>query len=291
MPSLKDIRNRIKSVKNVRTITKAMKMVAAAKLKKSEQTLNFKVQFADRAKTLVSRILQEDNIPQLDIFHAPQNPSGKKAILVLSGDKGLCGPFNTNVIKKTQKYIEEIGAENILVYTVGKKAASIFNLRGIKIEKHFEDIFGNLTIEKATEISDYFVSSFENSEFDSLEVIYNRYKPRGEEATPIRSILPLSPDEAENDKTSNSSVSLYLEPSAKDVLDSLIPFFITLQFFTLLIESETAEYLARMTAMDSAEKNATDLIGSLTLEYNQARQAAITKEILEIVSGAEALKD
>ncbi len=292
MSSLKDIKLRIKSVKDVKQITRAMKMVAASKLVKSEGKMLSTRSFVSRLEKINSFVVSHKDVyttKDLNIELLKGRPQVRKVgLLVLSGDRGLCGSFNSNVIKKACQKFEELGGtEKVTLLGIGKKANAFFRRKNFPLALDIAGIFGNLSFKESTSIMNQVISLFQSGAVDAVSVIYNRHKASsGGDGGPIgiKRLLPLEAPEI-------MDLTDYLyEPSPQEFLEKWTPYFLNIQLYSLLLESETAEFFARMVAMDSASNNATELIGNLTLEYNRARQAAITKELLDIVGGAEAIK-
>lgn len=282
MSRIKEIKNRIKSVKDVQQITKAMKMVAAARLRKIEAKFNFAKAFEGKVKNELSFIYNKNR--SVKPFLMKSNESFKKGFLILSGDKGLCGAFNMNVFKKAISAINETGVDNSTVLSVGKKGGLMLKRQNINLFLDVQGIFGKVCYKDAYDISQKIIELYQKNEFVELNIVLNRYKSKDE---PVQ-IIPILPFSIEENEFEDSDY--HYDSSEETLLNNLLLYYLSLKIYYYLIESESAEFLARMTAMDSASDNAADLIAKLSLEYNRARQASITKEILDIVGGAEALK-
>lgn len=286
MPSLKDIRTRIRSVKDVQQITKAMKMVAAAKLRKSEGKMLYCRQYIRKLETILFNLTK--SCPDYNSPFLKQGENGKVGLLVLTGDKGLCGPFNTAIVKSTQKIIDFHGTKGheMALFGIGKKGNYLLKRLGFSFVFQTEGIFGKVKFDDASRITQEITQRLLSGEISELRVNYTPFKSKMSEEQQEQgmSLLPLPIPDSED-----ATDEFLFEPEKEKILESLIPYYLTLKIFVLLLESETSEFMARMMAMDNAQNNSADLIKKLTLEFNRARQAAITKEILEITGGAEAL--
>jgi F-type H+-transporting ATPase subunit gamma len=283
MPSLKDIKIRIKSVKDVKQITRAMKMVAASKLLRSEGKMLYTRSFVSRLEKIAAfAISRNQDLNNLLWKGHPQ--VRKTGLLVLSGDRGLCGSFNANLIKKASQKFEELGgAEKVTLLGIGKKANVFFKRKQAPLSLDISGIFGKVTFQESKKILNPVIDLFQSGALQEIFVIHNRHKAG--EPIGFKRLLPLVTPAAPE-----ARADYIYEPTPQEMLETFIPYFLNFQFYSLLLESETAEFFARMVAMDSASNNATELIGDLTLEYNRARQAAITRELLDIVGGAEAIQ-
>jgi F-type H+-transporting ATPase subunit gamma len=294
--TLREIRRRISSVKNTQKITKAMKMVAAAKLRRSQEALLATRPYARKMNELLRHL-----VTKLDSSVHPllQPREVKKVLLVIvTGDRGMCGAFNGNIIKAATLHLENQYAENfkqsggIRVITVGKKSADAFSKKKYLIAAKHSGIFGNLNFGQARGMMQQIIDEYLKGEYDKVEVIYNEFKSVIQQRVVIEQLLPIPPEQLQKGTglKSLSQVEYIYEPSSKEIVEALLPKHLNFQVWRILLESSTAEEGARMTAMNNATENAKELIRDLTLSYNKARQASITKELLEIVSGAEALK-
>lgn len=283
MSKIKEIKSRIKSVRDVQQITRAMKMVAAARLRKIESRFNGMKSYLESQESLISFITARNAWARPKLMRSREIK--RSGILVFSADKGLCGAFNNNVIKKTLGEIRTRG-EKPLILGVGKKGNYILKREQFNLEMDITGIFGKIRFADALSISRELIRLYSEGEYDELCLVLNRFKPRGEPPVGVFPLLPLTLPEVETD-----APDYLYEPDTEAVIERLVPYYFSLRIYYFLLESEAAEFFARMTAMDAASDNATELISELTLEYNRARQAAITKEILDIVGGAEALKE
>jgi F-type H+-transporting ATPase subunit gamma len=288
MATLKSIRTRITSVTNTRKITKAMKMVAAARLKRSEDRTRAMRPYTRRLKEIISSLAartERDDFPLL----AEHDEVKHVLLVVLTSDKGLCGAFNANVSRAAEAFIRdnEDRYESIKVSVVGKKGKQFFTHRELPIARYYEDILTDLHQEKAELIGEDVVADYTRQSLDAVYVVYNEYKSAMQQEVVVEQILPIVPDDLSEATT---PVDYVYEPSREEVLHKILPLYVHVHMYRALLESVASEMGARMTAMESATNNATDLIGRLTLQYNKLRQAAITTELMEIISGAEALK-
>lgn len=285
MATLKEIKNRITAVKSTQKITKAMKMISATKLKKAQDRIIATRPYAFKMSELLSHLVAaSENV----INHLmTQREVKKRLVVIVSGDRGMCGSFNSNLLKYSANYLEELGRETPII-TVGKKGNDYFIKRKYNVIKSYIHIFSNLNLSISNEIADFIVTGYLNNEFDLVEIIYNEFKSVVKQVVTKEQFLPLS---RSTETEGNDHTDYIYEPSSKSILEELIPKHLKVQFWKTLLESNAAELGARMTAMELATKNAEDLIKYLNLLYNKARQEAITKELLEIVSGAEALKE
>lgn len=287
MANLRDIRDRIASVKNTQQITKAMKMVAAAKLRKAQQRMLQTRPYASKLFEVIGKLA--DGTETSSVFLNEKSNPETALLIVVGSDRGLCGGFNNNLFKATEIYIESDlssfqKSNSLSLITIGKKASEYFKKRNYKIEKAFPGFFDKLYYEKSTEIMRFAMESFKKGTFDAVYLSYNEFKTVISQERKIAQLIPVPPIKAEG----NASDYIF-EPSSEEILGSLIPLHLNTQLWKALLESNASEQGARMAAMDNATENASEIIRQLKLKYNQARQAAITTEISEIVSGAEAL--
>jgi F-type H+-transporting ATPase subunit gamma len=298
MPSLKVIRKRIASTKATQKITRAMKMVAGAKLTRAQQRIVALRPYAVKtgevlqsvAKTMGSTV-ETQNEPVHPLL--AQRPEKKALILVLSADRGLCGAFNTNIAKAAERAWTEKKAAGVEVafVSLGRKGKEYLNRRNANLVHDFPRIFDGLDLEKARLVARWVTARFEKGEFDSVSLVYNEFKSAITQKVTLEPLLPLGAGGAEAPAAERLGPSDFLyEPDQKALLERLMPMYIEISVYRALLESQASFFGAQMTAMDSATRNAKDMIARLTLSYNRARQAAITKELMEIIGGAEALK-
>jgi len=282
MANLKDIRDRIKSVKSIQKVTKAMKMVAAAKMRKAQERMEQARPYSASLDEIIHHLLPDvdrNMLPLLDI-----RPVKRKAYIVVCADRGLAGAFNSNLLKVAQEEIDSFGKENVDLFCIGKKARDYFSYRNYKIVESHVDFWAEMEYENAMMIGRSIIDYFTSGIVDEIHVVYNYFINVAQQEVKSEVLLPLVYEDDENAMTDR----LY-EPSKEKLVKSLIPRHLNVQMWKYLLESYASEQAARMMAMENATLNAQDMIKELTLEFNKARQAAITTEMLEIVSGAEAL--
>ena len=296
MASLRIIRTRIRSVRNTQKITKAMKMVAAAKLRRAQDAVlraRPYAQLIDEMLASLARARADADLPPHPLMAV--RPLRRVELVLMTSDRGLCGGFNSNIIRRGQRFLVEEGSrfERIQFSTVGRRGRDFARKRGIETRKDYVGFFGRLRYAQAREVADDLIEAYAKDELDAVYLLYNEFKSAIVQQISLVQLLPLQP-RAQASRTPGEKGLItpehLFEPSRPEVLQALIPRFLAMQVWRALLESEASEHGARMTAMDSATKNASEMIGRLTLDYNRARQAAITKELMEIVSGAEALK-
>jgi F-type H+-transporting ATPase subunit gamma len=294
MANLKAIRTRLSSVKSTRQITSAMKMVAAAKLRKAQDRIVRLRPYADKLHEILVGLNYSLQETELDNVYSPRKNGCRKVLLVvITSNRGLCGGFNANVIREarrimSEKYAEQMSRGDLLLMPVGKKGFDVLKKTKCNILEEHNGLFNNLTFENTTLIADKLIKLYTSKEFDQIEIIYNQFKNAAVQRLTYEVFLPVAgiPAAAEG-----VAVTDYIyEPDQVQIVEELIPKSLRIQFYKAILDSYVAEQGARMTAMHQATDNATDLIRDLTLEYNKARQAAITSQLLEVVSGAEALK-
>jgi len=289
MANLKDIRTRISSVKSTRQITNAMKMVSASKLRKAQNAITQLRPYTNKLNEILSR-LSDVKGGSVDNIYAKERKEEKVLIVAISSNRGLCGPFNSNVVKRIvelseKQYSEQYKKGNLSILTLGSKSGQILEAKGFYISANFDDVYDDMSFEKVSEIAEKFMTEFAENKYDKIELVYNRFKNAAVQILIQEQFLPIKPET----NSSNDSNDYIFEPSQEYIFETLIPDSLKTQLFTALTDSFASEQGARMTAMHQATDNASEMIRSLTLSYNKARQAAITKEILEITAGAEAL--
>ncbi len=293
MPSLKEVKNRITSVVSTQQITKAMKMVAAAKLRRSQERIQQMRPFARKLNALLQNLSAAQLDSDSDNWYSVVREAKKILIISVSSDRGLCGSFNSNVFKGVNRIIEEKYADqfskgNVTVLTIGKKSSDYFSKRKCNLVGDFTLLLSSLSFENVSRSAEFIIEAYKNGKYDKIELVYNEFKNVATQILRVEQFLPVLPPE----KVSNSSnaIDYIYQPSQEEILSSLIPQSLKVQLYKAILDSNAAENGARMTAMDKATENAGELLKQLRLTYNRTRQAAITKEILEIVGGAEALK-
>tara|TARA_B110000046_G_scaffold127585_1_gene133996 strand:+ start:1577 stop:2440 length:864 start_codon:yes stop_codon:yes gene_type:complete len=285
MANLKEIRNRIASVSSTMQITSAMKMVSAAKLKKAQDAITAMRPYSDKLTELIQNLSGSIDGDTQNPY-TEQRPVQKVLVLVITSNRGLCGGFNSNVVKAVSKNISTIYAnKKVSLITLGKKGNDILQ-KSSEIETNNNEIFDELTFSNASAIADSFMADFTSKKYDKIEVVYNRFKNAATQIVTTETLLPIV---SEQDDQNAAGADYIFEPTQENIVQELLPKSIKMQLFKALRDSFASEHGARMTAMHKATDNATELRDQLKLSYNQARQAAITNEILEIVGGAEAL--
>ena len=290
MPSLRDIRNRIGSVKSTRQITKAMKMVAAAKLRRAQDAI---------LKTRPYALLLEQTLTRVAARAAAEGaathpllvprPARAAEVVVITSDRGLAGGFNSNIARRVQRFVTENGEQydRIQLATIGRKGRDFFRARKMEIRKDFPGLQVGLAHAKAEALAQEYTARYLAGEVDAVFLAYNEFKSAISQKPVVVQLLPI---ETPADASATAGIDFKYEPSREALLAELLPRHVAMQVWRALLESAASEHGARMSAMESATKNAEEMIGALTLQYNRARQAYVTKELMEIVSGAEALK-
>lgn len=290
MANLKEVRIRIASVQSTQQITKAMKMVSAAKLKRATNAIIQLRPYATKLKEILGNLsasLEGSSSPYLQ-----EREPNKVLIVVVSSNRGLAGAFNMNVIKAAnnliaEKYSEQFKNGKVSIIAIGKKSQDFYERRNYTVIGNNNEVYAALTFENVTKITEAIMAGFNKGDYDKVDVIYNRFKNAAVQFVTTEQLLPLPKAEPAEVKVSN--VDYILEPSQEEIVEQLIPKSIKIQLYKALLDSHASEHGARMTSMDKATENAGDLLKALKLSYNQARQAAITTELSEIVSGAAAL--
>ncbi len=297
MPSLKDLKIRINTVKSTQKITSAMKMVASAKLKKAQEKAETSRPYANRMSQIISDLAIKSNPDSGPALLFGKNDNKNVLIVAISADRGLCGGFNNNISKEVRKRALELESKGktVQLIIIGRKAYTVLkNEMGEKILGHYESIQGdNVSFSNISPISNQILKLFKENKVDCVELIYNRFISVISQVVSKKQLVPAEVTQSENDdikEDENTTIAPYdYEPDEQSILDDLLPRNLTTQLFAAILESSAGELAARMTAMDNATRNAGEIIDKLTLEYNRTRQAFITKELIEIISGAEAL--
>tara|TARA_B000000441_G_C21738517_1_gene351787 strand:- start:324 stop:1175 length:852 start_codon:yes stop_codon:yes gene_type:complete len=283
MPSIKEVKNRIGSVKSTQQLTKAMKMVAAAKLKKAQDKVLQLRPYSKKLNEILSNL--SDSINN-ELFK--ERNVNKVLFVIVSSDKGLCGGFNSSLIKEFKSFSNDNNFNNITVLPIGKKAYDFFKNSNFDLILDYWEELNEFSYEKSSEICDFIISSFIESRFDKVSIIYNEFKNVAVQKTVSENFLPVIQEETKQNDSNNNYI---FEPQKNKIIDDLIPQTLKTQLLKSVLESNASEQGSRMTAMSQATDNAGELLKELKLTYNRSRQAAITKEILEIVGGAEALNN
>jgi F-type H+-transporting ATPase subunit gamma len=288
MASLKEVKTRISSVTSTQQITKAMKMVAAAKLRRSQERIMQMRPFAQKMTAVVQNLSSGQDS---ESWYSKVRKEERIAIVVITSDRGLCGSFNSAVVKSVMRLLEEKfpaahAKKQVTIVPIGKKGFEFFGKRQMPMITDFVELFHGLSYEKASLAGERLIQAFRNGEFDRVEIVYNQFKNVATQILVNEQFLPVTPPA----KSKKQDTDYIFQPNQAEILSGLIPKALKVQLYKAVLDSNASENGARMTAMDKATENAGELIKDLKLMYNRTRQAAITKEILEIVAGAEALK-
>jgi F-type H+-transporting ATPase subunit gamma len=291
MPSLRDLRTRTRSVKNTQQITKAMKMVSAAKLRRAQDAILSARPFAKKMLEVLNSLATRAN-PDAHPLLRVREPR-RVEVIIITADRGLCGSFNANILKQAEGFLKRIQSEDVAIQVVGKKARDYFRRRQFHVGKEFVDVFRTLTYDTASAIARPLIERYSIDDpasvdrVDAVYLIYNEFKNVMQQDVVVERLLPL--EKLHFDRPEEELDYIY-EPGPAVIYDAVLPRHVEYQLWHALLESAAAEHAARMTAMENATNNAADLIEQLTLTMNKARQASITKEILEVVSGADAIQ-
>ncbi|WP_025763343.1 ATP synthase F1 subunit gamma [Dyadobacter tibetensis] len=294
MASLKEVRNRITSVNSTQQITKAMKMVAAAKLRRAQDNIIQMRPYAQKLNEMLATV-SAGSESTLDSPLKAARPVERVLIVVVTSDRGLCGAFNTNIIKAALQLIEskypvQAKKGQVEIFSIGKKGLEAFTRRGFKVHAAYTDTFSRLSFLTVKDAAEEIMTGFTNGKFDAVELVFNEFKNVATQIIHTDPYLPIAA-ESEDRPGKRTETNYSFEPSEEEILTELIPKSLKIQLYRAVLESNASEQGARMTAMDKATENAQELLKELKLVYNRTRQAAITTEILEIVGGAEALKN
>jgi F-type H+-transporting ATPase subunit gamma len=287
MATLRDIQRRIRSVQSTQKITKAMKLVAAAKLRRAQERITAARPYAIKMGELLSGLVgrtESDAHPLL-----ARRTTGRKRLVVITADKGLCGAFNSNILRASLAFLREQGDVDVTLVVVGKKARDFYRRRQWPVKSEMLGFFDRLAYSHAQEIANELIRSYLAEEVDEVHLMYNEFRSVAVQRVRRQQLLPIEPEATEPGQGAGAGDYIF-EPSADAILAALLPRHVVTQVFRALMESVAGEYGARMTAMESASKNAKEMIEVLTIQYNKARQERITKELLDIVGGAEALR-
>ncbi len=290
MPSTKEIRRRIRTVQKTRQITSAMRMVSAAKLRRAQDAILAARPYAKKMYAVLGEIGRRHKDAEHPLLK-PHEQQRVHELIVVTSDRGLCGAFNANVLKRAQATARELAAKGLAVAItpVGKKADEFFRRRRLGEMQRVWSGFGTIGIRHASEIAEHLAKRYESGEIDGATLVYSEFLSALTQTPHADPLLPLAPAEEIAD-AGRASLPFEIEPDANELLKVLVPQALEFTLYRALLENQAGEHAARMAAMESATRNSEELIGSLTLQYNRVRQAAITKELMEIVSGAEALK-
>jgi F-type H+-transporting ATPase subunit gamma len=298
MANLRDIRNRIESIQNTQQITKAMKMVAAAKLRKAQNRIIATRPYASKMKEVVARLVKSAS--EENVLLQERESVDNVLFIVIGSDRGLCGGFNNNLFKEVEQRIEKDfssykESETLGIIAIGRKATKYFGKRKYKVVQEFPGFFDELKFNQISDIMKSVISEFKRGTYDEVHLAYNEFKSVISQNRLIEKVLPIDPEalreQEEEEKENGKFIDYIFEPDVDSILKELLPLHVNMHMWKAVLESNAAEQGARMTAMDNATENAKELEDDLRLEYNRARQSAITTEISEIISGAQALED
>jgi len=293
MPNLKELKNRISSVKSTRKITSAMKMVAASKLRRAQELAESSRVYADSLSFILSSLAgNTKNSADLPEILTGRENSKISLLIINSSDRGLCGGFNSNLFRNAKKWISDQQGQgkSVKIMTVGKKASSFYKKTDLDIVASFEDLNSNdRQLQVSEEIKNKIMELFENNEIDEVSILFNKFVSAISQEPTYQSLIPLSNEEISKDESEANNAIFEFEPDKNELLEYLVPRNFLTQIYRSVLESSASEHAARMTSMDNATRNAGDMIDRLTLTYNRTRQAFITKELIEIISGAEAV--
>lgn len=287
---LKEVRNRIKSVQSTQQITKAMKMVSAAKLRRAQDAILQMRPYAKKLQEMLSNIVSSEGSGNMSL--AVERPVEKVLFIVITSDRGLAGAYNANVIKLAkqtirEKYAAQFSKGNVTIWGIGKKGYEHFAKNNFKVSEEHRDIFLNLSFENVQKASQAAMKAFENKEFDAVEIVYSEFRNAATQVFVTEKFLPIPKVQSSGSKT---KADFIFDPNREQLIAELMPKILNTQLYKAVLDANASEHGARMTAMDKASENANELLRSLKISYNRARQAAITTELTEIVSGAAALQ-
>lgn len=297
MASLKEVRIRIESIHSTQQITSAMKLVAASKLRRMQNAVQALAPYAAKLREILGNLSSSIENTDEAVYSAVR-PVQRVLLVVITSNRGMCGPFNSNAIKAAKAYIEEQYGEinrkgQLDLFTIGKKATDFFRKNKFNVVNAKNDIFDALTFANSVPIAEELMAAFATKKYDKIEIVYNHFKNAGQQVLTIDQYLPIipaAPARAPDAKVGKYNAIYIFEPDEAVLVRELIPKMLKVQLYKTILDSYAAEHGARMTAMSQATENAKDILKQLRLSYNKARQGAITKELLEIVSGAEALR-
>lgn len=290
--ALKEVRNRIKAVQSTQQITKAMKMVSAAKLRRAQDAIVQMRPYAKKLQEMLSNLVDSMEGGAEGELAVERNVE-KVLLIVISSDRGLCGAYNANVIKLAKhlaqdKYPQQLEKGNVTIWPIGKKAYDYFHRYDFKVDSAYRDILQHISFERTQEVAQAAISAFAKKEYDAVELVYSEFKNAATQRFTVERFLPIP--KAENKDGKGTKADFIFEPQKEQLIAELMPKILNTQLFKAVLDANASEHGARMTAMDKASENANELLKSLRISYNRARQAAITTELTEIVSGAAALQ-
>ena len=289
---LKEVRNRIKSVQSTQQITKAMKMVSAAKLRRAQDAIIQMRPYAQKLQEMLSNIVSNIDSGDMNIKLATERTVEKVLLIVITSDRGLAGAYNANIVKAARnaiaaKYPAQFAKGNVTIWNIGKKGYESLTRTGYKTNADYKDIFLNLSFEQVQAASAAAMRAFENGEFDAVELVYSEFKNAATQAYVVEQFLPIAKVQSQ---AGAKKADFIFEPNKEELIAELMPKILNTQMYKAVLDASASEHGARMTAMDKASENANELLRTLKISYNRARQAAITTELTEIVSGAAALQ-
>ncbi|MSO81706.1 MAG: ATP synthase F1 subunit gamma [Acidobacteria bacterium] len=287
MPSLIDLRRRIRAVKSTQQITKAMKMIAASRLKRAQERVVAARPFAQRMRQVLNGLSARVDPESHPLLRTPEPGTGRPLLIVITADRGLCGSFNSNVIKAVGQFIKAEGrSHEIALGLVGRKGRDFFRRRGFEVRCDQTGIFQRLAFSHAVEVADTAIEDFVSGRASSVDLVYNEFKSVMSQRIVVERLLPIP--RLEDEAQAGPTADYLYEPPAEEIFRDLLPRHVQAQIYRALLESNAAFFAAQMTAMDAATRNSADMLENLTLYMNKVRQAAITREIIEVVSGASA---
>jgi F-type H+-transporting ATPase subunit gamma len=289
MPSLIDIRRRVRAVKSTQQITKAMKMVSASKLRRAQDRVVGARPYAQQMLRVLNSVASRVDPEAHPLLRESSSPTAPPLLIVISADRGLCGSFNSNVLKQASAFRAESVDRDVAMALVGRKARDFFIRRGVDVRYQVINLFQHVKYAHAQEIAQAATEAFVEGRVSSVYLVYNEFKSVISQRVVVERLLPLARLTQENGGVQGPQVDYLYEPSPDEILTSIVPRHVEVQVYRALLESAAAEHAARMTAMDAATRNAQEMVDKLTLYMNKVRQAAITREIIEVVSGAQAL--
>jgi len=287
MATLRDIRRRIRSVESTQKITRAMKLVAAAKLRRAQERLLSGRPYAAKMAELLSSLVRRAEGEAHPLL--VRRPPARKRLVIITADKGLCGAFNSNILRASLAFLRQQGETSVTLVVVGKKARDFYRRRPYEVKSEMLGFFDRLAYSHAQELAGGLMQEYLAGEVDEVHLMYNEFRSVAVQRVTREQLLPIDPAEATEGQGDVTGDYIY-EPSPDAILEAILPRHVTTQVYRALMESVAGEYGARMTAMEAATKNAKEMIGVLTIQYNKARQERITRELLDIVGGAEALR-
>ena len=287
MATLRDIRRRIRSVQSTQKITRAMKLVAAAKLRRAQERIMAARPYANKMAELLGNLVSGSDGASHPLLEQREGP--RRQIVIVTADRGLAGAFNSNVLRRAVEFIRESNTTEVTLVVVGRKARDFFRRRPYTVKRDMLGFWDRLAYSHASELADYFMQQYRDGEVDEVHLLYNEFRSVALQRPVRQQLLPI-PRGAAGEGEAEAPVEYIYEPGPATILDDLLPRHVRMQVYRALMESLAGEYGARMTAMEAATKNAKDMIDILSVQYNKARQEKITKELLDIVGGAEALK-